>query len=85
MNNIFYGALDNQTVIYTFYLVTIYPDSGQVDLIGETVEGLQALAVRNPRISNVPTLSEYSLIVLAIVFLASALLVLRRRKQSIEA
>jgi len=85
VNNIFYGALDNQTVIYTFYLVTIDPDSGQVDLIGETVEGLQALAVRNPRISNVPTLSEYSMIALAVIFLGSALIVLRRRNQKIEA
>jgi len=84
-NDIFYGVLDNETPVYTFYLVTIDVDSGLVTLIGETVDGLESLAVRNPRITNVPTLSEYGMIALAVVFLASALLVLRRRKQGIEA
>jgi hypothetical protein len=84
-NNIFYGALDNETREYTFYLITVDVDTGEVVLIGETVEGLQSLAVRNPRITNVPTLSEYSMIALAVIFLVSALLVLRRRNQKIEA
>ena len=81
-NGIFYGVLDNETAVYTFYLVTIDVDSGLVTLIGETVDGLDSIAVRNPRITNVPTLSEYGMIALAIVFLASALLVLKRRKLS---
>jgi len=85
VNNVFYGALDNAIMdAYTFYLVTVDVNTGQVGLIGETVEGLQALAVRS-QATDVPTLSEYGMIGLAIVFLASALLVLRRRKQNVEA
>ncbi len=85
VNNIFYGVLDNEELEYTYYLVTIDVDSGQVDLIGVTVDGLDALAVRNPKISNIPTLSQYGLILVAVAFLAAALFVLRRRGESYEA
>jgi len=84
-NNDFYAALDDTAREYIFYLVTIDVDSGEVDLIGETVEGLQALAVRNKIVSNVPTLSEYGLIALVIVMLAAAVIVIRQRKQSVKA
>ncbi len=84
-DNVFYAVLDEVSLGYTFYLTTVDVNNGDVDIIGQTVDGIQALAVRRPIVRDVPTLSEYSMIALAVIFFASALLVLRRRKQSIEA
>jgi hypothetical protein len=82
---VMFGSLDIQLLEYEHYLVTIDTSTGVVTNVGETVEGLEAIAFLNPRVSNIPTMSEYGMIVLAIVLMAGAIFVLRRRMGGVSA
>lgn len=72
------------------FLTTINPDNGQVEVIGPITLGLDeqygAIAVlAEPQpIAEVPTLSEYGLIVTVVMLLGAAVLVLRRRQVKTE-
>ncbi|MGH7851351.1 MAG: IPTL-CTERM sorting domain-containing protein [Thermodesulfobacteriota bacterium] len=80
-----FGSLDIQLLEYEHYLVTIDTSTGLVTNVGETVEGLEAIAFLNPRVSNIPTMSEYGMIVLVVVLMAGAIFVLRRRIGGVSA
>ena len=70
----------------TVTLATVDVNNGDVSAIGPTDDVfMTAIAFFNPRISNIPTLSQYGLILAAVVLLAAALLFLRRRKSASEA
>lgn len=64
------------------YLVRIHPSNGNVEIIGLTsppFENFLAIAVKQiPR--NVPTMSEYGLMLTVALFLGAAVVFLRRRK-----
>jgi IPTL-CTERM motif len=69
------------------YLATLDTDSGIVTVIGQTADCMDALAFepeRQPQISNIPSLSEWGLIIMSAVLLAGSLLALKRRGQSAE-
>ena len=83
--DVMFGSLDIQLLEYEHYLVTIDTSTGLVTNVGETVEGLEAIAFLNPRVSNIPTMSEYGMIVLAVVLMAGAIFVLRRRVGGVSA
>ena len=83
--DVMFGSLDIQLLEYEHYLVTIDASTGLVTNVGETVEGLEAIAFLNPRVSNIPTMSEYGMIVLAVVLMAGAIFVLRRRVDGVSA
>ena len=83
--DVMFGSLDIQLLEYEHYLVTIDTSTGEVTNVGETVEGLEAIAFLNPRVSNIPTMSEYGMIVLAVVLMAGAIFVLRRRIGGVSA
>ncbi len=64
-----------------FFLISINPKSGGIEVIGETQDQIAAIAFLNrERMVQVPTLSEYGLIVTAIMLLGVAALFLRRRQ-----
>lgn len=63
------------------FLGTVNTGSGDVTIIGPTVDGLDAIAFRKVLVNNVPTLSEMGLLLMAVVLLSGALLVLARRKK----
>ena len=83
--DVMFGSLDIQLLEYEHYLVTIDTSTGLVTNVGETVEGLEAIAFLNPRVSNIPTMSEYGMIVLAVVLMTGAIFVLRRRVGGVSA
>ena len=83
--DVMFGSLDIQLLEYEHYLVTIDASTGLVTNVGETVEGLEAIAFLNPRVSNIPTMSEYGMIVLAAVLMTGAIFVLRRRVGGVSA
>jgi len=83
--DVMFGSLDVQLLEYEHYLVTIDTSTGLVTNVGETVEGLEAIAFLNPRVSNIPTMSEYGMIVLAAVLMTGAIFVLRRRVGGVSA
>ena len=66
-----------------FFLLNIDPASGNIDLIGQ-LSGLEnqltAIAFLDDRRIEVPTLSEYGLIVTVVMLLGAAVVFLRRRQ-----
>lgn len=79
---VMFGSLDNQTILYENYLVTINTTTGEVTNIGETVDGLEAIAFLNPPfVSAIPALSEVGMVVMGLVLLSGSLLVLVRRRR----
>lgn len=81
--DVMFGSLDIQQFSYEHHLVTIDTSTGVVTNVGETVEGLEAIAFLNPRISNIPTMSEYGMIVVGLSLLSIAVLVLYRRRRAV--
>lgn len=79
--NVMFGSLDVQAFSYDNYLVTIDTGTGVVTNIGETVEGLEAIAFLNPRVSNIPTISEYGMAAIGLALLSISIFVLYRRKR----
>ena len=65
-----------------FYLTTIDPRNGRVEIIGHSVDGLTDIAFLNEERAVVPALSDIGMTVMALAFLGGALFVLRRRQQS---
>lgn len=67
------------------YLVTINTDNGVFTVVGQTVLGLDAIVFFDDGqlISNVPTLSEYGLIITAILLLIGSVLFLQRKRKQI--
>ena len=65
------------------YLVRINTSNGIPTVIGETVLGLDAIVFADDRTfsSSVPTLSEYGLIITAILLLAGSVVVIRKRRK----
>lgn len=78
---VLFGSLDVQTFVYDNYLVTIDTGTGVVTNIGETVEGLEAIAFLNPRVSNIPAISEYGMAAIGFALLSISIFVLYRRKR----
>lgn len=64
------------------YLIIIDQTNGITDMVGPTVDGLDAIVFAE-EVSQVPTLSEYGLIITGVLLLAGSLFVLRRRKLTI--
>ncbi|MEW6143633.1 MAG: hypothetical protein AB1598_01300 [Thermodesulfobacteriota bacterium] len=81
--NVMFGSLDVVTLVYDNYLVTIDTETGVVTNVGETVEGLEAIAFLNTQLSAIPTLSEYGMAAVSLALLSIALFVLYRRKKVI--
>ncbi len=81
--DVMFGSLDFQGIKYEHYLVTVNTSNGVVTNIGETVEGLEAIAFLNPRISNIPTMSEYGMVIVGLSLLSIAVFVLYRRKRAV--
>ncbi len=79
--NAMFGSLDIQQFSYEHYLVTIDTSTGVVTNVGETVEGLEAIAFLNPRISNIPTMSEYGMAAVGLALLSISIFALFRRKR----
>lgn len=79
--DVMFGSLDIQNFAYEHYLVTINTSTGDVTNVGETVEGLEAIAFRNPRVSNIPTLSEYGMAAVGLALLSISIFALYRRKR----
>ncbi len=79
--NVMFGSLDIQNFAYEHYLVTINTSTGDVTNIGETVEGLEAIAFLNPRVSNIPTISEYGMAAAGLALLSISIFALYRRKR----
>jgi LPXTG-motif cell wall-anchored protein len=77
-----FGSLDIQNLRYEHYLVTINTSTGDVTNVGETVEGLEAIAFLNPRVSNIPTLSEYGMAAVGLALLSISIFALYRRKKA---
>ena len=67
-----------------FLLATLDLSTGVLTNIGIEGENIFAIAFMNPVQRNVPTLSEYGLIIASILLFIVALIVIRRRKQSLE-
>ncbi len=63
-----------------FFLIQIDPTDGGIILRGETQDQLAAIAVYRPIVREVPTLSEYGLIVTFVLLLGAAVVFLRRRQ-----
>ncbi len=65
------------------YLVTVNTSDGTLTPVGQTIIGLDAIVFFDDRpfFSSVPTLSEYGLIITALLLLAGSVLVLRRRQK----
>lgn len=67
-------------------LATLNTENGQISNIGLTGGiNIRAIAFRNPVVRNIPTLSQYGLVLSAIVLLAAALMILRSRSKSSQA
>ncbi|HSC33673.1 MAG TPA: hypothetical protein VLG45_00220 [Thermodesulfobacteriota bacterium] len=79
--NVMFGSLDIELFAYEHYLVTINTTTGDVTNIGETVEGLEAIAFLNPRVSNIPTMSEYGMAAVGLALLSISIFALYRRKR----
>ncbi|HET7290094.1 MAG TPA: hypothetical protein VFJ67_06600 [Thermodesulfobacteriota bacterium] len=79
--NVMFGSLDVQAFSYDNYLVTIDTGTGVVTNIGETVEGLEAIAFLSPRVSNIPTMSEYGMAAIGLALLSISIFALYRRKR----
>jgi len=88
---LFHGAQERGAALLTSgliagnFLVTIDQDNGNIDIVGlisEREEQFGAIAVlAQPQpIAEVPTLSEYGLILTVVMLLGAAVLVLRRRQ-----
>jgi len=68
-------------VVEGFFLIAINPASGGIEVIGETQDQIAAIAFLNrERMLQVPTLSEYGLIITFVMFLGAAIVFLRRRQ-----
>ncbi len=80
--NVMFGSLDVQAFSYDNYLVTVDTETGVVTNIGETVEGLEAIAFLNPRVSNIPTMSEYGMAAIGLALFSISIFVLYRRKRA---
>jgi hypothetical protein len=81
--NVMFGSLDVVTLVYDNYLVTIDTETGVVTNVGETVEGLEAIAFLNTQLSAIPTLSEYGMAGVSLALLSIALFALYRRRRVI--
>lgn len=81
-SKVMFGSLDVQDFAYEHYLVTINTETGEVTNVGETVEGLEAIAFLNPRVSNIPTMSEYGMAAVGLSLLSIAIFALYRRKKA---
>jgi len=79
--DVMFGSLDIQNFAYEHYLVTINTSTGDVTNVGETVEGLEAIAFLNPRVSNIPTMSEYGMATVGLALLSISIFALCRRKR----
>ena len=79
--NVMFGSLDILLISYDHYLVTIDTSTGVVTNVGETVEGLEAIAFLSPRVSNIPTMSEYVMAAVGLVLLSISIFALYRRKR----
>ena len=79
--NVMFGSLDIVQFSYNNFLITIDTSTGLVTDVGETVEGLKAIAFINPRLSNIPTMSEYGMAAVGLSLLSIAVFVLYRRKK----
>ena len=67
------------------FIGTVDTSSGDVTIIGPTVDGLDAIAFRPlPVVNNIPTLSEIGLLVMALVLFAGSMFILIRRNRSRE-
>lgn len=80
-SKVMFGSLDVQNFAYEHYLITINTSTGDVTNVGETVEGLEAIAFLNPRVSNIPTLSEYGMAAVGLALLSISIFALYRRKR----
>ena len=78
---VMFGSLDDVSFSYNNFLVTINTETGQVTNIGETVEGLEAIAFLNPRVSNIPTMSGYGMAAVGLILLSISIIALYRRKR----
>ena len=79
--DVMFASLDDVSFVYDNYLVTINTETGQVTNIGETAEGLEAIAFLNPRLSNIPTMSEYGMAAVGLALLSISIFALYRRKR----
>lgn len=79
--NVMFGSLDIELFVYEHYLVTINTSNGDVTNIGETVEGLEAIAFLNPKVSNIPAMSEYGMAAVGLALLSISIFALYRRKK----
>lgn len=69
------------------FLFRTNPDTGIIELIGFTApfgNQFTSIAFLNRNFTEVPTLSEYGLIVTGILFLGAAVVFLRRRQAKLE-
>lgn len=62
------------------FLIILNQSNGLASTVGQTVDGLDAIVFAEG-VSQVPTLSEYGLILTAILLLAGAVVVLRKRNK----
>ncbi|GEM_PF-2309258 len=81
--DVMFGSLDIQNFAYEHYLITINTSTGDVTNVGETVEGLEAIAFLNPRVSNIPTMSEYGMAAVGLALLSISIFALYRRKRAV--
>jgi len=81
VTDVMFGSLDIQNFAYEHYLITINTSTGDVTNVGETVEGLEAIAFLNPRVSNIPVMSEYGMAAVGLALLSISILALYRRKR----
>jgi hypothetical protein len=62
------------------FLIILNQSNGLASTVGQTVDGLDAIVFAEG-VSQVPSLSEYGLILTAILLLAGAVVVLRKRQK----
>ncbi|MGH7851350.1 MAG: hypothetical protein ACREOP_13715 [Thermodesulfobacteriota bacterium] len=79
--HVMFASLDDVSFSYDNYLVTINTETGEVTNVGETAEGLEAIAFLNPRLSNIPTMSEYGMAAVGLALLSISIFTLYRRKR----
>lgn len=79
-------AYRNDQQDFNSILSILDTDTGAVQDIGPTSSDfIRAIAFPNPVVRNIPTMSQYGLALAAVVLLAAALLVLRRRSYKSKA
>ncbi|MEM7009430.1 MAG: IPTL-CTERM sorting domain-containing protein, partial [Thermodesulfobacteriota bacterium] len=69
------------------FLITINQQNGAIEILGQISDldtDFSAIAVNSKLTRNVPTMSEYGLIVTVVLLLGASVLYLRRRKLTTE-